>query len=471
MEKILKNDRICSRHFKSGKPADLINDTNPDWLPSLHLGHRKSLRAAAVYSPAEKMRMARRTARDAKRKEQEAAQSLLLLGAAKEVGSSRSKGPYLECSLGPDGGGDLECSVGPDGSDDPQCFMGKVQDANTQTGNSFDETAELKKKIDCQEKVIKDLQQTVQNLTMKIKPPSFSEQTFVSDDYVKFYTGLPNITILKAVFGHVLPAVSLSDSSKLMPFQEYIAVLMKFRLNSNHQDLAYQLGVSMATISRIVQKWVKAMDVRLGPLILWPERDVLQKTMPACFQESFGEKVAVILDCFEIVIEWPSNLFARACTWSSYKHHNTVKVLLGTTPQGVISYVSEIWGGRVSDKHITAHCGILDKIIPGDVILADRGFDIADSVGVMQGCLHIQAFTKGKNQLSALDVHETRKIANVRIHVERVIGNVRQKFSILRSTLPIQFVTKREDECPIIDRIVRVCCALCNVCDSVVPFN
>ena len=89
--------------------------------------------------------MARRTARDARRKEQEAAQSLLLLGTAKEVGSSHSKGPDLECSLGLDGGGDLECSVGPDGSDDPQCFMGKVQDANTQTGNSFDGTAELKK--------------------------------------------------------------------------------------------------------------------------------------------------------------------------------------------------------------------------------------------------------------------------------------------------------------------------------------
>ena len=85
--------------------------------------------------------------------------------------------------------------------------------------------------------------------------------------------------------------------------------------------------------------------------------------------------------------------------------------------------------------HITEHCGILDKIIPGDVILADRGIDIADSVGVMQGCLYIPAFTKGKNQLSALDVHESRKIANVRIHVERVIGNVRQKYFILQHTI------------------------------------
>ena len=235
-EKIRNNDCVYSRHFQSGKPADLLDDMNPDWLPTLHLGHRKSLRAAG---PAEMMRMARKTARDVRRKEQETAQSLLLLGAATEIGSSHS-------SEGPSGGGgDLECSVD---SDDPESSMGKVQDANTQTDNSFDETAELKKEIDCKAKLIEDLQQTVQNLTRKIKPPPFSEQTFVSDDYVKFYTGLPNITILRAVFDHVLPAVSLSDSSKLMPFQEYIAVLMKFRLNSNHQDLAYRLGVSMATI-------------------------------------------------------------------------------------------------------------------------------------------------------------------------------------------------------------------------------
>ena len=91
---------------------------------------------------------------------------------------------------------------------------------------------------------------------------------------------------------------------------------------------------------------------------------------------------------------------------------------------------------------------------------------------MMQARLHIPAFTKGKNQLSALEVQETRDIANVRIHVERVIGNVRQKYSILQSTLPIHFVMKRAGEdIPIIDRIVRICCALCNVCDSVVPFN
>jgi len=35
-------------------------------------------------------------------------------------------------------------------------------------------------------------------------------------------------------------------------------------------------------------------------------------------------------------------------------------------------------------------------------------------------------FTKEKSQLSAMEVTETSMIANIHIHVERVIGNVRQ---------------------------------------------
>ena len=50
--------------------------------------------------------------------------------------------------------------------------------------------------------------------------------------------------------------------------------------------------------------------------------------MPACFQQSFGKKVAIIIDCFEIFIERPSDLEARAITWSNYKHKNTAKVFL-----------------------------------------------------------------------------------------------------------------------------------------------
>ena len=162
-----------------------------------------------------------------------------------------------------------------------------------------------------------------------------------------------------------------------------MATVVKLRLNCQVQDFTYRFSISCATASRVFLKWIKAMDQCLRPLILWPDRESLWKTMPECFRASFGTMVAIIINCFETFIERLSNLQARASTWSSYKHHNTVMILLGIAPQGVVSFVSEPWGGRVSNKYLTEHCDILDKLLPGDVVLADRGFDITESLGMM----------------------------------------------------------------------------------------
>ena len=71
-----------------------------------------------------------------------------------------------------------------------------------------------------------------------------------------------------------------------------------------------------------------ALDAKLSTLVFWPEREQLWKTMPVCFQYAFGKKVTVVIDCFELFIELPSNLLARAQTFPSYKHHNTIKYSL-----------------------------------------------------------------------------------------------------------------------------------------------
>ena len=103
-----------------------------------------------------------------------------------------------------------------------------------------------------------------------------------------------------------------------------------------------------------------------------------------------------------------------------------------------ICFVSEAWGGRNSDMFLTKNCGLLDKLIPGDLVLADRGFTVHESVQFHQAKLNIPAFTKGKDQLDSVDVEQTRKIATVRIHVERIIGLLRPKYTILQQTLPTE---------------------------------
>lgn len=144
------------------------------------------------------------------------------------------------------------------------------------------------------------------------------------------------------------------------------------------------------------------LDVGLTPLISWPEGEELWRTMPMCFQFSFGTKITVIIDYFEIFIEHPSNLLARTQTFSHYNHHNTVKVLIGITPQGSIWLVSKTWGGRTSDKFVKERCGLLENLKPGDLLMADRGFAIVESLAPHQAKLVIPVFTKGKSQLDPI---------------------------------------------------------------------
>ncbi|XP_065285008.1 uncharacterized protein [Dermacentor albipictus] len=289
---------------------------------------------------------------------------------------------------------------------------------------------------------------------------------------VSFYTGLPNFVVLMAVFYLLEKFVKHTPQNSLVKFQEFLVFLMKLKLNLPFQDLAYPFNISESTVCRIFDKWLHVAFCRLKPLMSWPSRQAIRRTMPQAFFESFGEKVAVIVDCFEIKLEWPSSLQPRCQTWSQYKSSNTAKYLIGLCPQEVITFISNGWGGRTPDKHITQHCGILDHLSHGDVVLADRGFDIADSVGLYCAKLHIPAFTKGKRQLSAVDVVATRNIANVRIHVERVIGLVRNKYVIMKSVLSLEYATlKQGHQFTPLDKIVNVCCALTNFCQSVVPAN
>ena len=83
-----------------------------------------------------------------------------------------------------------------------------------------------------------------------------------------------------------------------------------------------------------------------------------------------------------------------------------MKDLIGITPQGTVCFLSEGWGGRVSDKHLTENCNLLSNLIPGDTILADRGFDIKETVGLYCATITMPAFTKGKKQLSGIEVEQ-----------------------------------------------------------------
>ena len=197
-----------------------------------------------------------------------------------------------------------------------------------------------------------------------------------------------------AIFNLIITHVSDHHRNTLTKFQQFMIVLMKLRLNLSELDLSYRFGVDQSTISRLFEKWINVMFTALSPLVKWPERTEVQKTLPVDFRKNFGQCIAII-DCFEVFCERPNSLKARAQTWSNYKHHNTIKFLIGISPQGAIVFILRGWGGRVSDQHLTEHCGILEYLHPGDQILADRGFNIQDSARLYCAEVRIPPFTRG----------------------------------------------------------------------------
>ena len=204
------------------------------------------------------------------------------------------------------------------------------------------------------------------------------------------------------------------------------------------------------------------MSIELKCLISWPDDEKLRQCMPKCFQKHYSN-VTCIIDCFEIFIQMPAGFSSRAATYSNYKKTNTVKVLIGITPTGSISFISQAWGGRISDREISAKSGFLDCLKQGDVIMVDRGFNISEELAV-RGL--IPPFTRNKPQLPALEVEKARQLSRVRIHVERVIGQLRKKYKILQNKLPISLIKRPSDKSKLnctIDKILVVTAALTNI--------
>ena len=127
--------------------------------------------------------------------------------------------------------------------------------------------------------------------------------------------------------------------------------------------------------------------------------------------------------------------------------------------------------GRATDKFITENCGILNKLLPKDIILAGRGFDVNESAALFCAEVKIPPFTRRRKQLSMTEVEMTRKNASVGVHVERVIGNLKNKYTFLQGPLPLDYLIVKGSDHTTIDTVAVVASALTNICNSIIPFE
>ncbi len=331
-----------------------------------------------------------------------------------------------------------------------------IEETNQRDTNSTStENINIQAKLQDLQAKYDTLQQKYDNNMAAMQQKLFRLERFVGSDHdFRFYTGFPDYVTFKVFFDYFTPACYhliyygsttteiTSETQKkrgkarsLSPEQELFMVLVRLRCGLLIEDVAHRFDLSPSHVSRINITWITFLSQQLRFLPIWPTRKFVDDNMPECFKRTFPE-TRVIIDCTEIYIETPSSCRSQSATFSSYKNNNTAKGLLGISPCGFPSFVSHLYAGRTSDKKLTKDCGILSLLEPGDQLMADRGFDIEDDMpeGVT---LNIPAFMDKKEQLDKEDEIMTRKIASVRVHVERAISRIKN-FRILHQTFSLK---------------------------------
>ena len=178
----------------------------------------------------------------------------------------------------------------------------------------------------------------------------------------------------------------------LHPKDQLFLTLIKLRQAKEDIELSFMFNIIIC--------WINFLYFQLKELDLWLSRDSIDQHMPEDFKRKFPS-TRVILDATETPIQKPSHVDAQSVTWSQYKHKNTLKTMIGCTPRGTASYISDSYGGSASDRQIIEKSPLheLHMFERKDSIMADRGIMVQDLFAVQDVQVNTPTLLKGKSQL------------------------------------------------------------------------
>ncbi|CAF1684178.1 unnamed protein product, partial [Adineta ricciae] len=215
-----------------------------------------------------------------------------------------------------------------------------------------------------------------------------------NDYYINYYTGFKSYKIFEMVFELLksyyddhfvmystrvecgLQNNKLSDTCKLSKINQFFLFMIRLRRGTDLQELGIFFNISHSTASRIIISWTRFVYSVFSSIRIWQSREKVQKNLPFEMKKNYPS-VRVIIDCTEFEIEQPKNPQAQQNTWSNYKNTNTAKGLIGMSPNGVVSYISSLYGGATSDRALLNMEGpgsLIELLENGDQVMSDRGF-------------------------------------------------------------------------------------------------
>lgn len=237
--------------------------------------------------------------------------------------------------------------------------------------------------------------------------------------------------------------------------EELLLFLMRLKFGVSLTALSAVFGITKSTASKLFHRTLDCLCAKLSKWVFVPPRDSIKDTMPECLKLHYPN-CAFIIDCIEVKTEMPSDVNQQHVLFSQCNGDYTLKWLVGILPNGMVSFVSTMYGGRHTDCFITSDSGVLASVQPGDVVLSERELPAIKTMLSDKGAiLVVLPFNVGGGQLSETNGHESVTILQPRAHVEKVIRKLKM-FDILNNRIPLALI-------PHMGKVVGVCGALVNM--------
>ncbi|XP_046742381.1 uncharacterized protein LOC124409034 [Diprion similis] len=291
---------------------------------------------------------------------------------------------------------------------------------------------------------------------MNVSPPAYRSITCQTEDFIPDIS-TDDVTCdpinFESIQSHCKGFHGFSSITSDETMSSFTGVTLSIFLWLLNKLPEVLFNIHRTTVNRIFVKNLQQLNIVMKNFIFWPSKAAVRATLPESFKLHYPD-TRVIIDCTEVNTEVPPAVKHRVLMYSDYKHHHTIKFLVGCTPSGFISFLSKCYGGRAGDCFITNDCGLVDLIEPDDVVLADKGFPQMQTKVQEKNAIFVIPPFCNKNQFTPEEVDETYNTASVRIHIERVNQRIKD-FNIL-SKVPVSLL-------PHVDEIVFVICAIINI--------
>jgi hypothetical protein len=239
-----------------------------------------------------------------------------------------------------------------------------------------------------------------------------------------------------------LPHRQKGPPRKLHWKTEYLIYCFYVKCNISQKRCAALFGVGCTLVHDIVYSWANLLCDALEQIFPVPTRSQLLRAYPKSVLKKFGHtQIFMLLDATKGYAQVSSMKTVNAILYSAYKHHSTMKWLVGCDPIGAVwnSAISDGFGGSISDPMLTCVTNILEQIPFGSSVEVDKGFLIENLCALLGvHCVRQMKMLDKQTQQSKEDVALTQKVGKTRIPIEQANGQMKCGTSFFDKAIRIQ---------------------------------